>query len=338
MIYLSFWKKGGEQAERIRPVPEPPLPNPDDVPDDPGPMSLEGVGVRFQFCIAAVGQLEWERDELIRELTLLREPSFEAVRRAHEEVLQAFGQKARAELERDALREEVRTVRCKLFSVTREYVACQFQLEKQQEELKEKDVQRGDLETVASRLAEELTQLRTAFMEQREEAQQQLRSLSTRHTSDALQDRRRLSAELQSLTEEQHSSLEEQYEPRFLRLLEHSERGAAALKAAQEELQKLRDELRPLQGEECKMRVQRNSLQEQIVLLKRKREEEVHLYREQIQELEDSMREMKITVQLQQQQNKELEDLKRSLAHELAIYKGCLEIYGQLFKSVTKKE
>ncbi|KAE8624595.1 hypothetical protein XENTR_v10005997 [Xenopus tropicalis] len=318
---MSNTDKEGGNSQAERPVPEPSLPHPDDVQDDPGPMSFEDVGVRFQFCIAAVEQLERERDELIRELTLLREPSFEAVRRAHEEVLQAYGQKARTELERDGLQEEVRTVRCKLFNVTREYVACQFQLENQREELKDKEVQRGGLETLASRLAEELTQLRTAFVEQKEGAQQQLRSGPTRHTSQALQDRRRLSAELQSLTEEQHSSLEEQYEPRLLRLLEHSERGVAALREAQEELQKLRDELRPLQGEASKMRVQRNSLQEQIVLLKRKREEEVHLYREQIQELEDSRRETKITVQLQQQQNKELEDLRRSLAHELAIYK-----------------
>ncbi|OCT94927.1 syncoilin [Xenopus laevis] len=335
---MSSTDKEGENSQAERPVPESSLPHPNDAPDDPRPLSLDDVGVKFQFCIAAVGQLEQERDELIRELTLLREPSFEAVRSAHEEVLQAFGQKARAELERDALQEEVRTVRCKLFSVTREYVTCQFQLENQREELKEKQIQRGDLETLASRLAEDLTQLRTAFVEQREGSQQQLRSLPTRHTSHAIQDRRRLSAELQSLTAEQHSSLEDQYEPRLFRLLEHSERGAAALRVAQEELQKQRDELRPLQGEACKLRVQMNSLQEQIVLLKRKREEEIHLYREQIQELEDSRREMKITVQLQQQQNKELEDLRRSLAHELAIYKGCLEIYGQLFKSVTKKE
>ncbi|KAG8451617.1 hypothetical protein GDO86_003711, partial [Hymenochirus boettgeri] len=250
-----------------------------DGPDGSGSLSLEEVGVRFQFCIAAVGELEQERDELIRELTLLREPSLEAVRQAHEEVLQAFGQKAQAELERDALREEVRSIRQKLFSVTREYVACQFQLESRRQEIEEKEAQRGDLETLAFRLTEELTHLRNSFVEQREGVQQQLTVFPTGPSAQTLRERRRLSAELQSLTDEQHSTLEDQYEPRLLRLLERCERGAVALQVAQEEVQKQRDELRPLQGQVCKLRVQKSSHQEQLVFLKRKRAEEVHLYR-----------------------------------------------------------
>ncbi|KAM8975985.1 syncoilin [Pelodytes ibericus] len=302
------------------------------------PLSLQDVGVRFQFCIAAVEDLERERDELIRELAVLREPSLEAVRQAHEDVVQAYGQRARVELERDTLKEEIRLVRRKLFRVTRECVACQYQLNNQQQELAQKATEREDLETLAARLAEELTQLRDTFAQQQESQQLRLRAPRTRRISRELQDRRRLSAELQSLIEEQHNCLEEQYEPRLLQLLDRSERGAQALQAAHEELQKLREELRPLQGEACNLQVQKCSLEEQISLIKRNRDDEVQLYREQLQELENTKREMKISVKLQQNQNKEMEELRKSLAQELAIYKGCLEIYGQLFKSVTKKE
>ncbi|XP_063312003.1 syncoilin [Pelobates fuscus] len=302
------------------------------------PLSLQDLGVRFQFCIAAVEDLERERDELIRELAVLREPSVEAVRQAHEQVVQAFGQRARVELERDALKEEIRVVRCRLFRVTRECVACQYQLDNQRKELEQKAAEQDDLEKLGARLEEELTQLRETSSQQRDHQQQRLRTPRSRRTSRELQDRRRLSAELQSLIEEQQSSLEEMYEPRLLQLLERCERGARALHTVQEELQKLREELRPLQGEAYNLQVQQRSLQEQISLLKKKRDNEVLLYREQLQELENTKREIKISVQLQQHQNKEMEELRKSLAQELAIYKGCLEIYGQLFKSVTKKE
>ncbi|XP_075460819.1 syncoilin isoform X2 [Ascaphus truei] len=318
-------------------MPEPPV-SLSPSPEAAGPLTLEDIGVRFQLCIAAVEDLEREREELIRELTLLREPSLEAVRRAHEEVVQAFGRQAQVELERDALREEVRGVRRKLFRVTRECVSCQYQLESRRQELAQSTAQRGDLEILAARLAEELAQLQDAFVHQREGAHQRLRAPRTRRTPRELQERRRLSAELQNLTAERHNSLEEQYEPRLQALLERQESGARALRVAQGELQKLREELRPLQGEAGLLLLQKSGLQEQIVLLKRKRGEEVLQYREQVQELEDRTRELKTAVQLQQQKNKEMEELRSSLAQELAIYKGCLEIYGQLFKSVPKKE
>ncbi|KAM4702365.1 syncoilin [Discoglossus pictus] len=307
-------------------------------PTDAEPLSLEDVGVRFQCCIAAVEDLERQRDELIRELTLLREPSLEAVRQAHEEVVQAFGHRARAELERDTLKEEVRLIRRRLFRVTRECVACQYQLESRRQELAQNMAQKEDLENFATRLTEDLAQLRGTFSHQREGVQQRLRAPSTRRTSRELQERRRLSAELQSMTEEQHQSLEEQYEPKLMQLLERHEKGVQELHIAQVELQKLREERRPLEGKACRLRVEKSSLEEQIVLLKRKRGDEVLMIREQIQGLEDRRRELKTAVQLQQQQNKEMDELRKSLAHELAIYKGCLEIYGQLFKSVTKKE
>ncbi|XP_053310760.1 syncoilin isoform X2 [Spea bombifrons] len=287
----------------------------------PEPLSLQDVGVRFQFCIAAVEDLEREREELVRELSLLREPSLEAVRQAHEEIVRAFGERARVELERDTLKEEIRLVRRRLFRVTRECVASQYQLERQKQELTQKEAEQESLETLAARLTEELNQLRNTFAQQRESQHQRLRAPHPRYTPCEFQDRRRLSVELQSLIEEQHSSLEEHYEPRLMQLLERTERGAKALQAAQEELQKLQEEIRPLEAAANRLRVEKNCLQEQIALLKRKKEDEALLYREQLQELEDTKREMKISVQLQQHHNKEIEELRKSLAQELAIYK-----------------
>lgn len=248
-------------------------------PDTPELLSLEDIGVRFQYCIAAVEDLERERDELIRELALLREPSLEAVQQAHEEVVQAYGQRAQAELERDTLREEIRGIRHRLFRVTKECVACQYQLENQRQELAQKTAEQVKLETVAARLTEELSQLRNTLAQQKQEEEQQLRAPQRRRISRELQERRRLSAELQSLTEEQHSTLQDRYESKFLQLLQRAERGAQALREAQEELLERREEIRPLQGEACQLQVQKCSLQEQIHLMKKKRGDEVLQYR-----------------------------------------------------------
>ncbi|XP_018422038.1 PREDICTED: syncoilin [Nanorana parkeri] len=307
-------------------------------PDTEGLISLDDIGARFQFCIAAVEDLERERDELISELTVLREPSLEAVQRAHEEVVQAFGQRARVELERDTLREEIKGARSRLFRVTKECVACQYQLENRRQELAQRKAEREELEIRAARLTEELTQLRDTFTQEREGEELRLRAPRSRRISHELQERRRLSADLQSLTEEQHNSLQDEYGPKLLQLLERVEKEAQAVRDAQDELLRLREQIRPLQGEACHLQVQKYNLHEQILLMTKKRGEEVLLYREQLQNLEDRRREIKISVQLQEYQNKELEELRKNLAKELAVYKGYLEIYGQISKSVTKKE
>ncbi|CAI9536427.1 unnamed protein product [Staurois parvus] len=252
--------------------------------DTGGFLSVEDLGARFQFCIAAVEDLERERDELISELTLLREPSLEAVQRAHEEIVQAFAQRSRVELERDTLREEIRGIRHRLFRVTKECVACQYQLENRQQELVQRKAEREELEVLAARLTDELTQLRNTFTQQREGEELRLRAPHTRQVSRDIQERRRLSADLQSLTDEKHNSLQDEYGPKLLQLLERVEKGAQAVKDTQDELLRMREQIRPLQGEACYLQAQKYNLQEQILLMKKKRGEEALLYRVRIQE------------------------------------------------------
>ncbi|XP_072274177.1 syncoilin isoform X2 [Pyxicephalus adspersus] len=327
---MSSAEEEGENSQGGRGLPE----SSPSFSDTGGFLSLEDLEARFQFCIAAVEDLERERDELISELTLLREPSLEAVQRAHEEVVQAFGQRARVELERDALKEEIRGTRRRLFRVTKECVACQYQLENRRQELTQKKAEREELEVLAARLTEELTQLRDTFAQEREGEELRLRAPHTRRVPREFQERRRLSADLQSLTEEQHSSLQDEYGPKLLQLLERVERGAQAVRDAQEELVKMREQIRPLEQEACHLQVQKCNLQEQILLMKKKRGEEVLLYR--LQDLEDKRREIKISVQLQEHRNKELEELRKSLAKELAVYKYVPSSQGIIERRVCE--
>ncbi|KAM5180679.1 syncoilin [Mantella aurantiaca] len=332
---MSSTEEEGENSQGGR---EPSASSPSS-PDTGGFISLEDIGARFQFCIAAVEDLERERDELISELTLLRDPSLEAVQRAHEEVVQAFGQRARVELERDTIKEEIRGIRHRLFRVTKECVSCQYELENRRQELAQGKAEREELEVLETRLTEELTQLRNTFTQEREGEELRLRAPRTRRVSHELQERRRLSAELQSLTEEQHNSLQDEYGPKMLQLLERVERGAQAVRDAQEELLRLREQIRPLQGEACHLQEQKYNLQEQMVLMKKRRGEEVLHCKDQLQDLEDRRREIKISVQLQEHRNKELEELRKSLSKELSVYKyvpSSQGIIGDLLKYMDR--
>uniref|UniRef100_A0A8C8VGP1 Syncoilin, intermediate filament protein n=1 Tax=Pelusios castaneus TaxID=367368 RepID=A0A8C8VGP1_9SAUR len=305
---------------------------------EPWTPSFEELGEHFQKCIDAVEQLEKERDSLIQELTLLREPALQEIRQAHEEILAAYRLLAKVKLERDNLRNEIRQVKQKLFKVTRECVACQYQLETRRHDMAQDAVYRDELETRVSQLSEEICQLRETCEKQKEQYRQRLETPQCRGDSHYLQESRRLSMEFESFVAERRQDLEKQYEPQLVYLLEKREASAKALQQIQGEIQELKEALRPLQGEANRLQLQNRSQEEQIRFIKQKRDEVVLQYKEQMEEMEERLRELKNEVQLQQRKNQELEELRTSLHQELSIYKGCLEIYGQLCNSEEKAD
>ncbi|XP_070620703.1 syncoilin isoform X2 [Erythrolamprus reginae] len=301
-------------------------------------VDIEDLGERFQQCIEAVEQLEEERDCLIKELTLLREPALEELQRAHREILEAYGLHAKVELEKDNLRDEIRQVKQKLFRVTRECVACQYQLEARRFEVAQHLDYRKELENRASQLSEELSKVRETCEAEKGHFRQRMEAPRHEGSTRHLQESRRLSMEFESFVLENRQCLEEHYEPKLMRLLERREASSKALQTTQRDIHRLKEKLRPLQGEASKWMLQNRNLEEQILLIKQKRDEEVLQYKEQVEEMEDRVRELKTGLQLQQLKNQELEELKASLHRELSIYKGCLEMYGQQCKSEVKED
>ncbi|XP_006995776.3 syncoilin [Peromyscus maniculatus bairdii] len=285
---------------------------------------LELLEARFQQCVQAVSQLEEERDQLIHELVLLREPALQEVQQVHHDILDAYKLHAQAELERDGLREEIRMVKQKLFKVTKECVAYQYQLECRQQEVAQSADCREALTARAAQLSGELTQLREAYQKQKEQLQEQLEAPPTQSDGHFLQESRRLSTQFEHLLAESRQGLEEEYEPQLLRLLERKEAGTKALQDTQAEIQKMKEALRPLQAEARQLHLQNRNLEDQITLLRQKRDEEVQQYREQLEEMEERQRQIRSGVQVQQQKNKEMEQLRTSLAEELSTYKAML--------------
>ncbi|XP_027969617.1 syncoilin isoform X2 [Eumetopias jubatus] len=298
---------------------------------------LELLEERFQQCVQAVAQLEGERDQLIHELVLLREPALQEVQRVHQDILAAYKLHAQAELERDGLREEIRLVKQRLFKVTKECVAYQYQLECRRQDVAQFAELRDVLTTRAAQLSEELAQLREANQKQKEQLRQQLEAPPSQSDGHFLQESRRLSAQFENLMAESRQGLEEEYEPQLLRLLERKEAAAKALQKTQAEIQEMREALRPLQAEARQLQLQHRNLEDQIRLLRQKRDEEVQQYREQLEEMEERQRQLRSGVQLQQQKNKEMEQLRISLTEELSTYKGCLETYGRICNPETTK-
>ncbi|XP_037355660.1 syncoilin [Talpa occidentalis] len=285
---------------------------------------LELLEGRFQECIQAVSQLEEERDHLVHELVLLREPALQEVQQVHQDILTAYKLQAQAELERDGLREEIRLVKQKLFKVTKECVAYQYQLECRQQDVAQFADFREVLTTRAAQLSEELAQLKDTYLKQKEQLQQQLETPPSQSNGHLLQESRRLSAQFENLMAENRQGLEEEYEPQLVRLLERKEAAAKALQKTQAEIQEMKEALRPLQAEAQQLHLQNRNLEDQITLVRQKRDEEVQQYREQLEEMEERQRQLKSGVQLQEQKNKEMEQLRISLAEELATYKAKL--------------
>ncbi|XP_072835877.2 syncoilin [Pogona vitticeps] len=306
--------------------------------EEPQHMSIEEIGERFQECINAVEELERERERLIQELALLREPALEEIKQAHEEVLEAYRLHAKVELEKVTLQDEIWQVKRKLFRVTRECVACQYQLETQRHDVAQSGIYCDELESRVRELSEELSQLRETCEKEKEQFRQRLKAPRRRRDSCYLQESRRLSMQFESFVLESRQDLEEHYEPKLMRLLERREASTKALQKTQGEIHRLKETLRPLQGEVSKLQLQNRNLEEQILLIQQKRDEDILQYKEQIEEVEERLRELKNEVQLQQRKNQELEELRASLHQELSIYKNCLEIYGQLCQSEAKQE
>ncbi|XP_036207147.1 syncoilin isoform X2 [Myotis myotis] len=285
---------------------------------------LELLEGRFQECVQAVAQLEEERDQLIHELVLLREPALQEVQQVHQDILDAYKLHAQAELERDGLREEIHLVKQKLFKVTKECVAYQYQLECRQQEVAQFADFREVLTARAAQLSEELAQLRDAYQKQKEQLRQQIEAPPSQREGHFLQESRQLSAQFENLVAESRQGLEEEYEPQLVRLLERKEAAAKALQKTQAEIQQMKEALRPLQAEAQQLHLLNRNLENQITLVRQKRDEEVQQYREQLEKMEEQQTQLRNGVQLQEQKNKEMEQLRISLTEELATYKAML--------------
>ncbi|XP_043915873.1 syncoilin [Protopterus annectens] len=302
----------------------------------PGTLDLlEETGQHFQLCIDRVEHLQTEKDDLIQQIVLLKEPTYQGLKNVREELLAAHKMKAKVELECEALKEEIRIVKRLLFKATRECIGCQYELETERHDIAQFAITYDELQQEAHRLEEELVKLKEVCEQQQDMLMYRLAKAQNVRWSQDLSDCRRLSINFENFLQENLQTVENYYEPHLIRLLKRREISETALIHAQEEAQNMKKKLIPLQEEMMKLSVQKKCLEEELHQKKSRRKEEVLHYRENIEELEEHIRKLRTEVQLQKKRNEEIETLRKSLSQELSNYKGCLDVYTQLLRSQT---
>ncbi|XP_003200663.2 syncoilin isoform X2 [Danio rerio] len=291
-------------------------------------MEIQQLREAFESCIQEVSQLENRRDELVQELLELEEPMAQELKTVRENLGEEQALLSKVRLERQSLQEETqKTKRC-LFRAARDCAQRHLELELQQKAVEELNQAQEELKTFADKLSEEICTIHSDHQSHLQELQKQqsiTQESSKRKTRSYVSQGRRASCDLQQYLEGGIKALELFYEPRLMSLLKRREVAVEALCKAKEQCQELKAQLGPLREEEQRLKLQKICLEERIGLMERQRIENVEQYRETIDILEETLREMKTELKIQIKKREELEILKNSKAKELLLYRESVE-------------
>ncbi|XP_035023398.1 syncoilin-like isoform X2 [Hippoglossus stenolepis] len=269
---------------------------------------MDNLGRLFEHCIQQVSRLERQRDELVQELLRLQEPMLRMVEQLRGKVTETQRLLTLAQLDYTDVFEEVQRVKRKLFATARDCI-------QNQEELK----------TYIQTLSQELSQLNVAqnirLTSLRAQAAKPCRPRAMSDVSQC----RQASARLQRRLSGSVRALEGQYEPRLMALLKRKQVGEDALRKSREQARDLRASLGPLREDVQRLELQRACLEQRIFLMEREREKRITQYKETVETLRETMRELEVEFGVQRQSKKGLEDLKDGLLAELTFLRGCDE-------------
>uniref|UniRef100_A0A3Q2PRB3 Syncoilin-like n=1 Tax=Fundulus heteroclitus TaxID=8078 RepID=A0A3Q2PRB3_FUNHE len=285
-------------------------------------VGLKILGGLFERRIQQVSGLERERDELIQELLAVQEPMLQVVGHLREKLREAKRLLALAQLDRVAVQEEARRVKRKLFATARDCIQSQVMLAAQEYEVAQSRLTQDELKASLHLLAHELTQLKdnhqirlNAFRDQASKPRR-LRAMSDvsqcRQASVRLQ--RRLSGSVMAL--------EGWYEPRMVALLRRRQAGEEALRNCREQAMDLRASVAPLREDLRRLEVQRSCLEQRLALMATEREERTAHHKKTVENLQETLRELKLEFEVQKNFRTNLEQLTEGLKTELTFLRG----------------
>ncbi|XP_007902489.1 syncoilin [Callorhinchus milii] len=295
--------------------------------------SLQAVGQLFQVCIQAVEQLLAERENLIEQLTRLKEPMHQEVCVKKAELLALYQNKSKTQIECDNLKEEMKLIKKKLFEVTKAHMACKFKLDTSKQVLPQVALVREELESKVQTLSVELAGLKT---HSRGEINQMIQRFeNNRDTKEilSLSKNRETDLKFQRVLVEQRQELDKYYQPKLERLMKWNKTSVESLQRTKQEIKDLIKELQPLQEQVAKLNTQRKCLVKQLQLLQIKRAEDAVQYQEHQRELEEKVIILRTELAVQTNKNDNIKNLKASLSEDLCVYKERLTIYGNLINS-----
>ncbi|KAI5091784.1 syncoilin isoform X1 [Silurus meridionalis] len=287
--------------------------------------ALKELGTTFESCIEEVSRLERRKEELVQELLELEKPMEEETHALRSELEEAQKLLSKASLQKHNLLDEMRLFRRRLFVAARECAQSQMTLIIQQKEVEQLKEEQKEMKALVDKLIEDIDQLHSEHQSQMQALQNQIENMTHESSKDKthsyLSQGRRASLDLQQYLQGGIKALEEWYEPRLVALLKRRQSCTTALIKYREQCQELKAQLGPLKEEEQRLGLEKVRLKERILLMENQRRENVEQYRETIDRLEESSRELKTELQIQINKIKEMEELKNNLAKQLYFYR-----------------
>ncbi|XP_053084378.1 syncoilin [Pangasianodon hypophthalmus] len=289
---------------------------------------LKELGTTFESCIEEVSRLERRKEELVQELLELEKPMEEETHALRRELEEAQKLLSKAKLQKQNLLDEMRLFKRRLFVAARDCAQSQMTLVIQQKEVEQLKEEQDEMKAFVEKLIKVIEQLHSEHQSQVQALQNQMDNMTQESSKDKthsyLSQGRRASLDLQQYLQGGIKALEEWYEPRLVALLKRRQSSTDALIKYREQCQELKTQLGPLKEEEQRLGLERARLEERIHLMEKQRKENVEQYRETIDRLEESSRELKTELQIQINKIKEMEELKNNLAKQLYFYRQVL--------------
>ncbi|XP_055013449.1 syncoilin isoform X2 [Boleophthalmus pectinirostris] len=205
---------------------------------------------------------------------------------------------------------------------------------------RDKDIYRQEnLQTAEVQLREDRNKLIQEHQNQLLNLQKMLDLVTSSHLSNTQeemsQSRRNSCGDVQQYLQDSLKALEERYGPVLVALLKRRDSAVDSIAKVKEQAQEHRVQLTPLREEIQKLMLQKVCLEEKLRLMSFQRKEEMGQYKEVVNSLEESCRQLKMELRIQNTKNSEMKELKERLNKQLAAYRSAIEDHVTTDNEIT---